>query len=1211
MANREYQMLFQLGARLNGNFSNTMSQAQKKLQAVSKEIQTLSRTQSDVSGYQKQEQSIAQTNSRLELYKKQLENVRREMERNGSENSDLANKELELQERIRSTEQSLITKNERLAEMRKKLGDAGVNVDKLSDESARLSTQMDKLREQEEKAAEEAKKFGISGAEAFEMVGGAIVTAGIAAGLSKIAEEYKECVDLSMQFGSTMSTVEALSGATASEMKLLSAEAKELGATTVYTANQSAEAMTYMGMAGWDASQMISGMDGVLNLAAASGENLSSVSDIVTDNLTAFGLKAKDTAHFADVLAAAATNSNTSVGIMGETFSGSASIAGALGYSIEDVSTAVGLMANAGIKGSVAGTALKNMFNGLLEGATLTAKSIGEVEYTSIKADGTMKSFGETCDELRGYFEQMTEAERVQNAMTIAGQRGYNGLLAILNATEEDYQKLSASIENCTGAAQRMANIKLDNLAGDVTLLDSATDGLRMTFGGLYEDELRGLTQETTEIIGKINEFCESNPAVVKGLMAITAEIGLLVAGYTAFTTVKKVKNSLDTIGAVLGVKKAAAAGAAAVATGAEAAATTGAAGAQKLFNTTLLASPITWIVVGVAALTAGLVALREACKQEAFETKTLSTATAAQYNEVERLNSEYETAIDLYGETSDQARALRYDLDEATAAIDAQAFSVKDLYAEIDTLHSSTSDLLGNINGATSEINSEYDSAMILSAKLRELASSSDKSAASQAKMEPIVKRLNEMYPNLGLSVENVAEKIGSLNGQIEQAAHSQSLLAKAQAADDNLPDLIIKQQQLQEAAKKAEIAQSRAGKAFSDAVGDKWYTAGWAMLNGTAKDTEKAYDEASEKARIAYEDLRAVEKQIAECQQAQLDYYGVVTGTSDKTVSAYDAVAIAINDVTAETTELLKAYNDAYNAAYESVSGQYALWDEAAEVSAVSVGTINENLESQAKYWDDYNDNITALLGKADDIDGLRDIIGSFADGSKDSVNAIAGMAAASDSDLAKMVENWKKVQEEQEATAKALANTKVELDDQLDKLVTDTQAAFEKMNMSATAKTAASDTMTAYAEAIKAGKGAAILAAADVAQSTALALAMQSDNVSSTAGGAALRNFRALEGYATGTDYARAGIALVGERGPELVAFRGGESVINAENTRAILSNSGGSGAVYNISPSFVVNGNADRGVLEDFSAELVELIEETIDRRSADTRRGAYI
>ena len=193
-----------------------------------------------------------------------------------------------------------------------------------------------------------------------------------------------------------MSTVEALSGASAQEMAALAEEAKDLGATTKFTAKEAGDAMGYMAMAGWDASDMLQGMDGVLQLAAASGEDLAMVSDIVTDSLSAFGLTAKDTAHFSDVLAAAATSSNTNVAIMGETFKMSASVAGALGYSIEDVAVAMGLMANSGVKGSIAGTALRNTFNGLLEGVTLTGAAFGEYEYSAIKADGTMKDFGAT-----------------------------------------------------------------------------------------------------------------------------------------------------------------------------------------------------------------------------------------------------------------------------------------------------------------------------------------------------------------------------------------------------------------------------------------------------------------------------------------------------------------------------------------------------------------------------------------------------------------------------------------------------------------------------------------------------------------------------------------------------------------------------------------------------------------------------------------------
>ncbi len=335
--------------------------------------------------------------------------------------------------------------------------------------------------------------------------------------------------------------LEALSQANAQEMAALTAEAKELGAITKFTAQEAGDAMGYMAMAGWGATDMLQGMDGVLQLAAASGEDLAMVSDIVTDSLSAFGLTAKDTAHFSDVLAAAATNSNTNVAIMGETFKMSASVAGALGYSIEDVAVAMGLMANSGVKGSIAGTALRNTFNGLLEGVTLTGAAFGEYEYSAIKADGTMKSFGSTIDELRGYFERMTEAERVANAQAIAGQRGYNGLLAILNATDADYASLTESINNCTGAAQRMAAVKLDNLNGQLTLMDSAWDALKTTLGEEFTPELRGLAELATELLGDANEFVKEHPALVKGLLASGAAVGAGAAALTGVAAVTKV----------------------------------------------------------------------------------------------------------------------------------------------------------------------------------------------------------------------------------------------------------------------------------------------------------------------------------------------------------------------------------------------------------------------------------------------------------------------------------------------------------------------------------------------------------------------------------------------------------------------------------------------------------------------------------------------
>lgn len=288
-------------------------------------------------------------------------------------------------------------------------------------------------------------------------------------------------------------------------------------------------------------------MDGVMQLAAASGEDLALVSDIVTDSMTAFGLTAEDATHYADVLAATATNANTNVAVMGETFKYAAPVAGALGYSIEDVSRAVGLMANAGVKGSNAGTALRNVFNGLLSGVTLTGEAFGEMEYTAVKSDGTMKDFGETIDELRGYFEQMTDAERVQNAIALAGQRGYSGLLAILNATQADYDKLTESIENADGAAKRMADTRLDNLNGQVTLMNSALEAVKTTIGEQFTPQLKEAAGGAAGLLTEFNNFLKQNPALIKAGTAAIGTIGGITAAISGFSAAAKLAQTIKT----------------------------------------------------------------------------------------------------------------------------------------------------------------------------------------------------------------------------------------------------------------------------------------------------------------------------------------------------------------------------------------------------------------------------------------------------------------------------------------------------------------------------------------------------------------------------------------------------------------------------------------------------------------------------------------
>ena len=1264
MANREYEMLFKLGAQLGQNFTGTFSSAQQVLTATQKKIQELNRLQSDIGAYQRQQSGIEKSNQKLELYKSQLANtqraldtVRKEIEANGTasaelaaKENELANKELALKNRIRDTENAISDKNNRLKQMGEGLSSARVNTDKLSEETQRLGNEMATLRAQEERAANEANNFGNTALQTFDAVGSALVASGIATGLKKIYDSFAECIGVASEFEATMSTVEALSGANAQQMDTLSAKAKELGATTVFTANQSAEAMTYMGMAGWKAEEMLSGMNGVMALASASGEDLGLVSDIVTDNLTAFGLKAKDTAHFADVLAAAATNSNTSVAIMGETFSGSAAIAGALGYSIEDVAVAVGEMANAGVKGSVAGTALKNMFNGLLSGVTLTGKAFGEYEFTAVNVDGTMKGFAETIDELRVYFDQMTESERVNNAMAIAGQRGYNGLLAILNTTEEDYRKLSDTINNCSGAAQRMADIKLDNLSGDVTLLKSAADGLKMSVGELYRDDLRKLAQIATEILGSINEFITENPIVAKAILTIVGGIGAVVGAYTVLNKIKKAKNAIDALSATLRAKNAAATATETAAEGANAVATTGATAAHKALNLAMLANPAVIITASIIALTAALTAWREASKTASIEEQTFSTALEANNGEIERLNESYKTACETYGETSDQARALKYDLDEATASIEAQSFSVSDLFNEIDALHTSTADLLSIYGDTAKELDNERESAHILVAKLKEISSSSETAANKQALIEPIIKRLNAIYPSLGLTVDNVAHKMNGLSDAIDNAANSESLQKKYEAAIESNDKLLIQEQQLAEAIQKAEIVQDKARKKFLSTTSYNGQIADVAamtgVINGAATSAREEMEKAEEATQKAYEDWRAVKKQIEENNEILKEYGETVSGTGDEATSIFTAMSIAIADVTAETENLITAYYDAYNAAYSSVSGQYAIWDNAASAVPTSIYTINSALSSQIDYWDKYNNNLETLSKRAENIEGLSDVIAGFADGGKESVNAIAGMAKASDAELKKMVESYAKLKEEQDKTAQSLADVKTDFDTKMDEISQKMADTVSGMKLDDESRAAAKSTIEAYAKAILAGKGKAVDAAEEVSKATAAALSSaefaqkfidnknkpvfdpmgKSQNKASYETNSTASNISAgipsfydsineidvKRKYASGTNYAESGFALVGEEGPEIVYMHGGEKVIDAENTRAIMG--GGQNNTITISPQIVINNNGgeiDEAQVSDLSERLISDVMDALEEAGINRRRSAYV
>ncbi len=340
-------------------------------------------------------------------------------------------------------------------------------------------------------------------------------------------------VKTASEFEAAMSKVKAISGATGGDFKKLEDIAKKMGATTKFTAIDSAEALKYMGMAGWKTDQMIAGLPPIMNLAAASGENLGTVSDIVTDSLTAFGMKATDAARFSDVLAAAATNSNTNVGLMGETFKYAAPVAGALGYSIEDTAVAVGLMANAGIKGSQAGTALRSAFTRLVKPTKEVNKGL---ELIGLSADDFRgKSLHETIDILRDSFKGLDGSQQAEIASMIFGQRAMSGMLGIINASEEDYNKLTTAIQNSSGSADEMAKIMNDNLHGDLVLLKSAVEGAAIAIGERLRPFIRDVVQKIKEWVDWFNQLDPATQDMIVKIGIFAAAIGPVVFALGGF----------------------------------------------------------------------------------------------------------------------------------------------------------------------------------------------------------------------------------------------------------------------------------------------------------------------------------------------------------------------------------------------------------------------------------------------------------------------------------------------------------------------------------------------------------------------------------------------------------------------------------------------------------------------------------------------------
>ena len=505
------------------------------------------------------EKALKGVNSSIKTTQSALKDVERLLKLDPTNTELLTQKQKLLKDAIASTSEKLETLKEAQKQAKEQLerGELGQDkYDALQREIVETEQELKRLQEQAATTSVTLEKIAAAG-DKFEKAGDSITNAGkqISVASAAVTGLGVAAVKTAADFDSAMANVAAISGATGDDLQALRDKAREMGEKTKFSASEAADAMSYMAMAGWKTGDMLSGIEGIMNLAAASGEDLATTSDIVTDALTAFGLTAEDSAHFADILAAASSNANTNVSMMGETFKYCAPVAGALGYSAEDVAEAIGLMGNAGIKSTQAGTALRTMMTKLQGELKLSGEALGEVTIQTANADGSMRELSDILADCRTAFSKMSESEAAAAAETLVGKNAMSGFLALMNSAPGDIDKLRNAIENCDGSAEDMAAIMQDNLNGQLTILKSQLEELAISFGEMLMPVIRKVVTAVQGFVDKLNNMDEAQRKTIITIGLVIAALGpfLVILGTVISTVGKSMKAYAS---AAKGIKK-------------------------------------------------------------------------------------------------------------------------------------------------------------------------------------------------------------------------------------------------------------------------------------------------------------------------------------------------------------------------------------------------------------------------------------------------------------------------------------------------------------------------------------------------------------------------------------------------------------------------------------------------------------------------------
>ena len=1022
-----------------------------------------------------------------------------------------------------------------IGDYEKATGQAADSAENLSEKTTETEKNLDEAAEAARKASEEVEKFGDKSEESgkqseesskksrdgIKELQGVLASAGIAATLNEIKNGFFDCSEAAAQFETSTAMVTTIADTSQKSLSDISKEVRTYSNETGEAASDMAEATYQAISASVNTADAASFAGTATKLAVGGFTSATTAVDVLTTAINAYGLAASDATQLSDYLITTQNLGKTSVDQLAQSVGKVIPLASAYNVQMDNLSSAYAVLTANGIATAETGTYLKSMLNELGD----TGSDVSEVLLNSTgKTFAQLMEQGYSLGDVMAMLGNAVDGDSTAfNALWSSTEAGI-GALSLFNAGADKYNSVLDSMRTSAGATEKAYSTMADTTDKSKQRMENSFNNLKISVGDVLNPALTQVYEGFTSVFAGMSDFVDEHPAVVAAISAIAVGVGGFTGALAAYNI-----------------------------------ATTAAKFVTEAFTATLAANPFVLAAAGIVAVTAAAVTLTGVLITQSDEYEGMTATCRDQYDELQNLNDQYNAACEQYGENSEAANSLRYQLDQLNDEFEANRQTVKEFVAECDGLVESHNKVMDAYNSSTSSIKEQELGTLALTQRLGELASQNSQTTASYTEMKAIIDQLNADVPGLGLTYDGVTESVDATVEAIKKAAKAQADSEYKAEQQQTYVDLLKEQssleQQIAEAEANLDAERQRRGMYQDDVTGD-WVKGIWTEDSpwiAWTSDIDE-YKKSLEELQAAYDENQQTLSDI------EGEWRGVAQAVEDaqnQTVTYDEAVSMATSSAQSALDELTAAYDKAYQSARESIEGQIGLFDTMKTSSELSVSDMEKAMQSQTDYLNLYSEN----LKKAAEY-GLDDgLIKSLSDGSEESagyINAIIqnieklggsteGMPAAASKFVDEFNSKFEETTKAKDAFADSVAKMETDFDEKMGEIEQTMVGTVEKMEMTDEAAAAAKATIEAYCNAIRSMTG----EAGSAAQAVANAAAAHLSTTPSTT----------VSGHANGTLSAPEDVYIAGEEGPELIVGARGSEVFPAQETEKILSAVGG--------------------------------------------------